>query len=417
VTADVTVIGGGVVGLAVAAELAARGAAVAVLERESSVGIGASFGNAGVVGASHVVPLPSRAAIREGLAGLTRRDSPLALRPRVATAAWLARFVAASSPRREAAATSVLAELADASLTLHRELAERHDTGFRAHGFLSVFETARAFAMAAQEAGRRRAGPIRTQPDEVIDAAAVRRRWPQVTGPLAGALLSPDDAHCDPARVVAALASEAVAHGADIRTGIEVLGARRHGDRIAALLTTAGDLAVGEVVLAAGGWSAPLARRLGARLPIAGGKGYHVEVARSGADADLPIYFPERRIVATPLDRRLRISGTLEITGTDLDVDARRLDAVLASARDRLAGIRERQPVSVWRGLRPCSPDGLPIVGRLPRRANVSAATAHGMWGLQLSLITGRLVAELLSGDVPSHDTTPLAPTRFRSSL
>jgi D-amino-acid dehydrogenase len=404
-SADVTVIGGGVIGLAIADQLAERGAAVTVLERAPAVGTAASFGNAGIVGPTHVLPLPSWEAIREGLSGLLRPDSPLALRPHLATVPWLARFVAAATPRRVAASTATLSELAEASLAMHREFAKRRDTGFTHNGFLNVFETHAGFAAAAEH--------LSADHDEVLDSAATRQRWPQMTGTVAGAILNTRDAHCDPARLVAALAAEATDRGAQVRTGVEVLGARRRGERVSSLRTSTGDLQVGEVVLAAGVWSASLARELGARLPILGGKGYHLELPSAPTDPDLPVYFSERRVVTTPLNGRIRVGGTLEITDTDMSVDTRRVDAILSVATERLAGLRDRQPLTVWRGLRPCTPDGLPVIGRVRERENVTIAAGHGMWGLQLSLVTGRLVAELISGLPVSHDLQPLAPGRF----
>jgi D-amino-acid dehydrogenase len=122
----------------------------------------------------------------------------------------------------------------------------------------------------------------------------------------------------------------------------------------------------------------------------------------------------ERRVVATPLEGRLRLAGTLELTGTDQGVDARRVDAIVAAARRALPHLASRRTLEVWRGLRPCTPDGLPAIGRAPRVENAVLATGHGMWGLQLAPLTARLVAALVSGERPAHDLGPLRPDRFQ---
>ena len=169
-----------------------------------------------------------------------------------------------------------------------------------------------------------------------------------------------------------------------------------------------------EVVVAAGVWSAELARSLGVRLPLEGGKGYHVDVEARPGDPELPVWLHESRVVITPMEGRLRLAGTLELTGTDRGVDARRVEAIVAAVRQALPGFGSRRTLDVWRGLRPCTPDGLPVIGRVPNVENAILATGHGMWGLQLAPVTGRLVASLVAGDEPDHDLEPLRAERFR---
>jgi D-amino-acid dehydrogenase len=114
------------------------------------------------------------------------------------------------------------------------------------------------------------------------------------------------------------------------------------------------------------------------------------------------------------MEGRLRLAGTLELTGTDRGVDARRVEAIVAAVRRALPEFGSRRTLDVWRGLRPCTPDGLPVIGRVPGVENAILATGHGMWGLQLAPLTGRLVASLVAGDEPEHDLEPLRAERFR---
>jgi D-amino-acid dehydrogenase len=199
----------------------------------------------------------------------------------------------------------------------------------------------------------------------------------------------------DPPRWVAAVAAEAGRLGARVRTGVEVLGLGVQGGRVRALETTAGDVACAEVVVATGAWSPALGRALGARLPVQGGKGYFVEY-EGGLELGRPTYFPERRLVLTPLGDRVRLTGMLELCGTDLRVDGARVAALRRQAAELVPALRERRVTGIWRGLRPCSPDGLPIVGRVDGLANASVATGHGMWGLQLAPVTAELLAGAL---------------------
>ncbi|MCC6222016.1 MAG: FAD-dependent oxidoreductase [Thermoleophilia bacterium] len=412
---DVVVVGGGAIGVCAAYELARRGAAVTLLERGGELAWGCSAGNAGLITPSHATPLASPEALREGLRWLWRPDSPFYLRPRPAVLPWLARFVRASTPERVRASTPVIRALAAASLAQHVELAAAGlDTGLERRGTLSVYEAEEAFAHARAEAAESARAGARA---EVLDPAVARELEPSLAADIAGAILHPDDAHCDPLRFVHAVGAAAAEAGAAIRTRVEVLGLRRSAGRVDAVVTTTGDVAAGEVVLAAGVWTPVLARPLGLYVPVEGGKGYHVDFEAADGDPGLPTWFDEARVIATPLPGRLRLAGTLELAGLDLSVDRRRVDAIVRAGQRGLRGLEGRRVLEVWRGLRPCTPDGLPIVGRPPAYENLALATGHAMMGLTLAPVTGRLVAELLTGDEPSQDVRPLRPERFQPLL
>jgi D-amino-acid dehydrogenase len=403
---DVVVIGAGAVGACVALDLARRGATVTVLERGPAVGAGCSAGNAGVVGAGHVLPLASTQALREGLASLPRRHAPFALAPRPSLLPWLARFVAASTPRRHDAAAAVLRGLAVRSAALHEALGAQLDVGYVRRGFLTAYETEAGLEAGTREAAGSPAG------SETLGAAALQAHAPPLAGGLAGGIHFAGEAHLDPLAFVTAVAAEVERLGGSVRPGVEVLGVRSAGGRVSALSTTRGPLPCGAVVVAAGAWSPALSRGLGTRLPVQGGKGYCVEYAGE-LDLRRPVYFPQRRIVLTPLAGRVRLTGMLELCGTDLRVDEVRVATIRRQAQ-RFVPALERLPVTrVWRGLRPCSPDGLPIVGRVPGVANAWLATGHGMWGLQLAPVTGELVGGALAGDGEDAALGDLGVTRF----
>jgi D-amino-acid dehydrogenase len=399
---DVLVVGGGAIGAAVAYEAARRGARVRLLER-GEVASGCSYGTAGLICPSHADALASPGAIRDGLRWVLRRDSPFSVRPRPSLVPWLARFSAAALPRRSARATAALRTLAAVSLERHEQLARAGlPTGFARRGILSVYETERALDRA------RRAGA------QVLDGAAARALEPTLAPEVAGAILHPGDAHCDPADLVTALADAARAAGAEVVTGVEVLRLRRDNGRITELDTTAGPVRAGAVVLAAGLWSRELARRAGVFVPLEGAKGYHVELGPDAARPGLPVYMEEARVIATPLAGRLRLAGTLELSGTDSGVDPVRL-ASLGRAADRTlrlpAGAR---PVRVWRGLRPCAPDGLPLIGAADGVSNLVLATGHAMLGTTLAPVTGEIVAGLLAGEPAKREHDVFLPSRFR---
>ena len=305
----------------------------------------------------------------------------------------------------------VIRSLSLKSLDLHAALAgEGIDTGFSRRGVLNVYESEAGFAAGRREAELHAGAGLRS---ESVDAKRAKELEPALVGSLAGAVFYPDEAHCDPERFVRAIGEAAVEAGAKIRLGVDVLGLRRDGSHAMALDTTAGPVRAATVVVAAGAWAPELVRELELFVPIEGGKGYHVDLEAGDGDPETPVFLQEARVIATPLPGRLRIAGTLELSGLDLSVDRLRLEAVLR-ASNRVLGLRGRRVVEIWRGLRPCAPDGLPIVGRPRGLEGVVLATGHAMMGLTLAPITGRLVAEIVAGERPSHDVSALRPDRFR---
>jgi D-amino-acid dehydrogenase len=390
---EVVVVGGGAIGVSAAYELARRGVRVTLLER-GELGDGCSAGNAGLVCPSHSHPLATPAALAEGLRSLPHSDSPLSIRPRRSTLGWLARFAAACRADRAERATDAIRALSVASLELHAELAGL-GTGFERRGTLSVYETEARFAAGRIEAVR--SGLT----SRILSPREARELEPALGGGIAGAVFFPDEGHLDPLRYVRAIGEAAARAGADVQTGIEV-------HSLAPFETSGGRLRPRTVVLAAGVWTARLAR-----VPITGGKGYHVDLEPVDGDPRVPLLLQEARSAVTPLGDRLRLAGTLEVAGLDARPNPARIEAMRRAAA-RVLGSDRRAVLDIWTGLRPCAPDGLPVIGRPSAQRELVLATGHAMKGLSLAPVTGRLVAELIAGEPPSHDLAPFSPDRFR---
>ena len=255
------VVGGGAVGVCCALELARRGARVTLYERGPTVASGCSAGNAGLICPSHSTPIANPASLRNGLRWMWKRDSPFYLRPRPAVLPWLARFALASRHPEEGAAA--IRELSLASLELHAELGEELGTSFERTGTLNVYETNEGLEAEARAAARSGLS------FEVFDADGTRELEPALVGPAVGSVRYPREGRVDPRRFVEAVASAAAAAGADIRTDTEI-GALDQLD-------------AETVVVAAGAWSKRLVK-----LPLEGGKGYHVDYERSEDTPRMP---------------------------------------------------------------------------------------------------------------------------------
>jgi len=412
-TPDVLVIGAGAIGAAITLELVRQGASTVLLESGSHVASGCSAGSAGLVCPSHSAPLANPGAVRDGLRWMFNSTSPFYLRPRPSLLPWLLRFLVAATPARAATATEVLLGLTTSSLRLHREYAESGiPTGYETHGILDVFERQETFD-AAKAKLTSKARQLTGLPGQVMTPEEARELVPTLKPAIAGGILFAEEGHCDGRQFVEAVAGAAAAAGADVRVGQPVHELRRGGDKIVSVHAGPESFTPGTVVLAAGAWSRGLADQVGLRIPLEAGKGYHVDLEAMPSDPRVPIFISEARVIATPLEGRLRLSGTLELSGLDTSINAKRAHAVRTAVERVLRSVEGRASVETWSGLRPCAPDGLPIMGRSERISNLVLATGHAMMGVAMAPITGRLVAQLLANKETSLDLAPLSPDRF----
>lgn len=407
------VIGGGVIGVASAYYLARQGWEVTLVER-GEVCAGCSYGNAGLVVPSHVIPLAAPGVWQQGLRWMLDPESPFYIRPRASAelARWLWRFRAACAPARMRQAMPVLRRLSVESLGLYRELAEEagFDFGFRQSGSMTVFLTPEGLAHGRAEARLLAEAGVTV---ELLDGPAARAAEPTLPPGVAGALRCPEDALLVPDRFVTGLARVAASLGVRVQTGTEVIGFRTAGGRIAAVETTRGPRAADLVVLAAGAWSPGLGRMLGLRVPIQPAKGYSLTYRRPARGPAIPLLPAEGRFSVTPMGEFLRFGGTLELAGMDLSVNRRRVEALRRQALRCLDGVGELELLEIWRGLRPCAPDGLPLVGRSTRFENLIIAAGHAMLGMSLGPVTGKLVARLAAEGALPADLRALDPERF----
>jgi D-amino-acid dehydrogenase len=409
------VVGGGPAGACAAQALAAAGAAVTLLEREHEIAPPAcgAYANCGLLVPSDCVPLASPGALGRGLRWLLDSSSPfyIAPRPSAALLRWLWLYRAAATPARAAASAPVLRALHTASAALHDALAADGGETWSYHhdGVVQTYESEAGWAAALGELEAARALGVRA---DVLSEAEVRSRFPMVRGRLAGGIRYVEDGHMDPALFTRAMAARAARDGAEVRTGAEVFALEPEPGGVR-VLTTAGDLRADQVVLAAGAWTPHLTATLGLRLPIEPAKGYSVDVARPPGFPEVPCYLVDAGTVVTPLGDSLRLGSSLELAGWDMRIRRNRVQR-LRAAVERVLGLPADGAVrQVWRGPRPVTPDGLPVVGRLPRRERVIVASGHCMLGLSLGPVTGRLVSELAGGRRPSVDIAPLSPERF----
>jgi D-amino-acid dehydrogenase len=411
---EVLVIGGGVIGLSTAYELSRRGASVTVIDK-GEIGFGCSYGNAGWITPCFALPLPMPGMFFKSLKWLIDPESPLHIHPAAdpALIRWLLRFLASMRTSKMQASVEALTLISKYSLDAYAKLAAEtgHEFGFERKGLLMAAQSVAGVKAAIQEMELVAAHGV---PGKLLTAAETRAFEPSLTGHIEGAVYFPEEAHAEPLQVVKALAVGAEKAGAKIlpRTEVYDFEFGRNG-KITGVQTTRGKFTADEYVLSTGSWSPPLAKALGLNVPILGGKGYAIITSPLSPNPVHPMMLIEKKVAITPRNGTLRIAGTLELVNGDDSISPRRVNAIIRGAREFLNLPEEPKIFELWRGLRPCTPDGVPIIGRPKKFSNLMLVTGHQMLGLQSAPGSGRLAADLTLGETPTFDPHPFRATRF----
>jgi D-amino-acid dehydrogenase len=409
---NVGVIGAGMVGLSAAWFLQEAGVQVTVYEREH-VGAGASWGNAGWLTPGLVAPLPEPAVLRYGLRAVLSPKSPvyLPLRADRGLFRFLAGFVAHSTTARWRRGMAAYVPLNERALEAFDVLgaggvaAQTHP----ARPFLACFRREREAApLLAELAGLRDAGQD-TQFSRMTGWRA-RAIEPTLTDRVGAAVEIYGQRYLHPPEYVRSLALAVCARGGTVVEGVEVADLEHRSGGVSVVLGTGERRQHDAVVVANGAELGRLARRFGVRQPVQAGRGYSFSVAADRLPVG-PLYFPTQRVACTPLNGRLRVAGMMEFRRPGDPIDPRRIAAIVDAVRPFLTGVDLDDRRNEWVGSRPCTADGLPLLGATssPR---VFVAGGHGMWGIALGPVTGQLVAQtVLKGEAPP-ELAPFDPLR-----
>lgn len=411
---DVLVIGGGVAGVCVSHYLLESRRQVTLLER-NTICSGCSYGNSGLIVPSHSFPLAVPGVVWKGLKWMLNPESPFFVRLRFDRElfAWLWKFRAACTHEQMVRAVAALARLSQASIELYDELIGREqlDCGYDRRGSFLLFRTAEGLNAGLEEARLLHAHGITHRS---MTGPQLHEMEPIIRPDLSGGLFFERDAFMNPSQFVDALAARLRKKGVAIEEQTEVCRIEHHAGRITRVRTTRGDYHPQQVVLAAGSWSPGLAGDLPFKLPVQPAKGYSVTFDNRGMKLNYPMIMAEAKAGVNPMGSMIRVAGTLEMTGIDLSINMRRVKAVVRSVDNYLDGFDENLALqNLWCGMRPCTPDGLPVIGIPESVSNLIVATGHAMLGMTLGPGTGKLVADLACNRKPLLDPIPYSPARF----
>lgn len=411
--ARVVIVGAGVIGLASGYALRRRGHEVVIVDR-GEPGAACTRGNAGWVTPSISEPIPAPGLAWTSLKWMLRSDSPLYISPMAAPGLvrWLWRFWRHCNERDHFHGLNAVASLNRGTLAAFDAL-ERDGLKFELHrdGLLFVF-----LKPAYMEKVRASFGHYRDYGyamPEPLDGAGLRALEPGLSSRVRAGFLVDAEYHVRPETLAAGYVCRLGELGATIRTGVDVVDGIVSGGRISALETSAGLLEADEFLVAGGAWSGRLIGRFGPRLPVEAGKGYSITANGIGPSFSRPVYLGEARIGCTPFHGAHRYAGTMELSGINEHLDPRRVRGLRKGISDYFEEQLPDGEGTEWVGMRPLTPDGLPLLGRVPGIGNLSVATGHAMLGITLAPVTGEAMADVIEGHA-GPVLEPFAPGRFR---
>ncbi len=412
---NIGIIGGGIIGLSAAYYLRKAGFPVTVYD-QGNLEEGCSFGNAGMIVPSHFIPLAAPGMVAKGIRWMFDAESPFYVRPRISRELlhWGLKFYGHANRRHVERCMPALSALSQFSKSLYQQLATTlpFDFGYTERGLLMLYQDAeseREEKETVHLAGRLGIA------SHVLTLAEIQKLEPDVRVTARGGVYYPGDAHLIPRDLIEKMIVFLRHEGVLFETNCQVKDFVTENNSIKAIRTNRGEFAADEWVLGAGSWSGQLSKMLGLRLPMQGGKGYSFTLNDVAKNIRIPTIFLEARVAVTPMGKGLRFGGTMEIAGVDHSINMNRVKGIVGSISTYYPEMNVSLPAKedVWHGLRPCSPDGMPYIGRTKRRKNLILATGHSMMGLSLGPATGKLVSELLLGEPISVDLSLFDPDRF----
>lgn len=403
----VSIIGGGIIGLCSAYYLAKEGYEVIVFD-QSAMNDGCSYGNAGMIVPSHIIPLAQPGMIAQGIKWMFDSQSPFYVKPRLNSdlIKWGLQFYKHANTKHVEKAIPALRDLSLLSKELYQDFAMTNDSFFyEEKGLLMLYKTDKTAAEMFHEAKEAERAGLKVN---YLSAAEVARLEKGTVTNVLGGIHYKSDAHLYPQKFLQFIKQELTKLKVEIHPLTTVQDFRFNQNKITKIVTDKGTFATDEVVLATGSWSPSLAKKLGISVSILPGKGYSFTLKDKKHKPSIPSILCEGKVAVTPMNTDIRFGGTMEITHTgDTKINKNRLQGIVNSINDFYPEMKIEMPKEeeTWFGFRPCTPSGMPVIMRSQKVVNLTFATGHAMMGLSLAPATGKIITEIISGKTTSVDT------------
>jgi D-amino-acid dehydrogenase len=405
----IVIVGGGVVGLFTALYLRKKGYEVTVIDRGDFTD-GCSYGNAGLIVPSHVIPLASPGMLHKGIKNLFRSSSSVAARmsPDTDLVRWYLRFAGAATDQHVRETIPVLKELSLLSKSLYGEIKESGKLDFPLwhKGLLMLYQSQKTGDELFGEAEiARHAGLVVSE----LSAADIQKLEPDALPNVSGGVHYHSDDHLNPSDLMKSLISYLEQSGVILVRNCAVEKIRTSGSKAITLETEKGPFGFDQLVITAGIWSGKILKQLQTRIAVQPGKGYSFKV-KTSSTIHYPALLSDANVAVTPLGKGLtQFGGGMELGYGDLKIRQARILQIAKAVGEFYPSEKgiSPEPGQIWQGHRPCSFDGLPFIGRVPAFPNVFVGTGHSMMGVTLAPATGLLLTELISGEQTSLNLNP----------
>jgi D-amino-acid dehydrogenase len=414
----ITIIGGGIIGLSSAYYLSKAGHQITIIERGNGED-GCSFGNAGMIVPSHFIPLATPGMIEKGIRWMFDSESPFYVKPRLNwdLVSWGLKFYQAANKKQVERAMPALRDISLLSKKLFQEIAQEpdFDFAFEEKGLMMLCKTQHAFEEEVEVAHTANQLGIDAK---VLTINELHQIENEIKPDVTGAIFYSGDTHCYPNAFVKQLKSYLTNKSVKFLYNSEITDFKIEKNQIKSLtINHSENYPIDELVIATGSWSPILAKALHIGLPMQAGKGYSVTNQQvEGKKLKTPSILLEARVAITPMSQDfIRFGGTMEIGGINDQINMNRVRGIIKSVPQFFPNypIEMPQKERVWYGLRPCSPDGLPYIGRTAKFRNLTIASGHAMMGLSLAPATGKLVQQIIDNEPTTVNIDLYLPERY----
>ncbi len=409
----IIIVGGGIIGLCAAYYLQQQGYAVHVLEK-GDFDNGCSSGNAGMVVPSHFIPLAAPGMMGLAMKWMFNPESPFTVKPRLDKDFWhwSWQFYRAATATHVKKAAPVLMALNMESRRLYEDFASFLSFGFQQKGLFMLCKTEKGFKEEQEITHQAHALGMEAN---ILSAEEAQSLDPGVELDVTGAVHFPMDAHLTPSAFLSTLYAYLQNKGVMFHHQQTITRIQWEGRQIVGVGTDDRLFEADEFVIASGVWSSAMVKTLKANIPMLAGKGYSFMVSEPEVQPSICAIMTEARVTLTPMLHGVRFAGTMEMSGLDERINQRRLQGIFKAIPQYYPQFRSQdfKSLKVWSGLRPCSPDGMPYIGRLGHYDNLTIATGHSMMGISLGPVTGKLVSQIVGQEEPEIDILLLHPDRF----
>nr|WP_294937831.1 FAD-dependent oxidoreductase [uncultured Flavobacterium sp.] len=403
----ISIIGGGIIGLCSAYYLAKEGYQVIVFDK-SDLNDGCSYGNAGMIVPSHIIPLAQPGMIAQGIKWMFDSHSPFYVKPRLSLdlMKWGLQFYKHANAKHVEKAMPALRDLSLLSKELYQDFARENNSFFyEEKGLLMLYKTDKVAEEMHHEA--KEAARLGLEVDylsgEEVDTLETGTKTDVI-----GGIHYKSDAHLYPQKFMKFIKEELKRLNVEMYPETLVKDFTIQNNVISSIVTDKGTFATDEVVLASGSWSPELAKKLNINISVLPGKGYSFTLTNRLQKPSIPSILCEGKVAVTPMNNDIRFGGTMEITHTsDTKINQNRLQGIVNSINEFYPDLKISKPLKeeTWYGFRPCTPSGMPVIARDKKIKNLTLATGHAMMGLSLAPATGKIVTELISGKPTSIAT------------